>query len=286
MGQIEPVGPAGHVDGAGDGQIVRRSGALRSRHVGYEGQPVAYVDTPFVGDEAWRRLSPDFRRWAEDHAGAPIVDPHTKAPTVYRTCRVDPELRGRSRGAAVRASYNLMMFGHRALVVSSGTTENLIDPPGTTRWRHRRFDVPVDPSGVRHDHRRDAAPNLARGAAAKAKSVVAADAAGALLPADVANTFGNLPLPTQEFLLEPFVTGGRRPLEACVHAEIEWERSELRETYWVYLFNARSMSVACAWRTVTIRNVTRMARLVSRSREFGALQKRSWKVAAWTAPVL
>jgi hypothetical protein len=275
MGEIEHVGDSARIER-------RRAGDLAVNEPGFAGRPVRYSGKSFSSERAWRRLSGMTRDWAERCAGEPIKDPHTHAPTVYWYCRIDP--RG-SDGPSqpVGATYDLVMFGKRGLAVSEGTTEHLVDEPDATRWRHRRFDVPIDPSQVRHDHRSAAPPNLDHPDGTAASGPPASVTSEALLPPSVAGDFGNLPLATQRFLLEPFLTSGKRPSEALVHALLERKFGELRETYWTYLFNARWAGFAYTTRSVPTATTTGP---LQETPERPQLQRTPWAVSVWVAPVM
>ena len=188
------------------------------------------------------------------------------------------------------ATYGLIMFGKRGLVASTGSTDHFVDSPGATRWRHRRFAVAVDPEGVRHDHRREAAPVVPPGAAAAPKAAPSVDE---FLPAPVARMYGNLPLSTQTFQCEPFVARRARPAESEVLASIEEAGGERTETYWAHMFDARWVTFAHARRSVPVAGGQRRSGgRFGRGRGPAAvpsaegLDIAEWRVAAWAAPVL
>lgn len=279
VGQIEHVGRR-------TSPAVRPPGGVAQREpvaVAFAGQAVSYVPSRFTFEESWQLLSAGTREWAEQRAGAAVVDPHSSVPTVYWYCRVLP---GRSDGpqaAAVPATYDLMMFGKRGLVVSGGTTQSF-DSTGGTKWRNRRFDVPVDPSAVRHDHREAPADVSSAGATASGDQTTVGSSTP-LLPTRVAEMLGNLPPATQRFLLEPFTVRGKRPVEAQVHPTTTEVGHLYRETYWCYLFDASWVSFAHAERSVPRTSGRTGADLWNDSPEAVALQQASWTVAAWVAPV-
>ncbi len=288
MGDIEPVGGTPAPRG---GEVTPGSGAAGGggdRPPRFSGAPVEYGDWQYSPGDAWQLLSPSMRAWAEEHAGDPIRDPHTRVPTVYWNCFVRLGPRG-PRGAAVTATYGLVMFGKRGLVASAGSTDHFVDSPGATRWRHRRFAVAVDPSGVRHDHRREAAPAVPAGGQAAGPSLPAGG--DDFLPASVARMYGNLPLSTQTFQCEPFVARRARPAESEVLAAIQEDGRERSETYWAHMFDARWVTFAHARRSVPLAGGRRGGRF-GRGRGGGrvpsadGLDIAKWRVAAWAAPVL
>jgi hypothetical protein len=226
------------------------------------------------------------RGWAEDRAGTQIRDPHTGVPTVYWYCRVHPGRTGGPRAAAVPATYDLVMFGKRGLVVSSGTTESFQGSVGTTAWQHRRFDVPVDPAAIRHDHREAPAHTATPSTGGPAGGPGGPARGGSpLLPTRIVATFGNLPDPTQRFLLEPFTVRGKRPAEVDVHPTTLEVGRAYRESYWCYLFDASWMGFAHAQRSVPLTSGRTGSALWNGSPEAEALRRAPWTVAAWVAPV-
>jgi hypothetical protein len=295
--------PARSVGGGGAG-LQRHDGvAVGAEDVSFVGQPVEYEESPFSFEQSWQMLSPSMQEWVQHRAGPPIRDPHTAVPTVYAYCRVVPEAPGPLDGVT-GASYELMAFGKRGLVVSDGTTAHLVTGPGATRWRHRRFDLPVDPAGVRNDHRRSAPavpPDPVGGVGGAAGwgdgSGWVGPAGGALqigvsggqqagfLPSEVAELFGNLPLPTQRFLLEPFTRTGRPPVQARVHPAVLERGAECREVFWVGLFNAGWLAFACAERRIVRRGGPGGPGLWLDPVDTEALRRAPWDVAAWVAPI-
>ena len=275
VGEIERVGP-------GDTPERQSGRELARREVVFGATPVEYGDPGYSLEDAWQRLSPSMREWAQDHAGDQIVDPHTRRKTVYWYCSVWHEQGSGPGGASVPGGYALTMFGKGGLVVSDGSTDDFVDRPGATRWRNRRIALAIDPSGIRHDHHREASANLASGAAAGASD----DGPGAVLTADLADSdvatwLGNLPPVTQRFLFEPFTGSARRASHAWVHAYLDWQGSEVRERHWAYLFNSRWMGFAFTQRWASARSA-RAAERASRK----ALREAPWSVCAWVAPVL
>lgn len=279
-GELLPaaVGAAIKVRGATDDDIPdglqAHLCAVSPRHVGYTGTLLDYNRDGLMHWDAWEQLSPSIRSWVEERAGARIDDPFSGEPTVYWHCQVDPEPNS-LRGTA--ASYELVMFGRRALVLSTGWTTDLPSPGESTGWRQRRLDLAVDESGLRNDHRLAAPPNR-RGDGGGAQLEHSNEHAGQLLPSWIAAWFGNLPLATQHFLLAPFRLPGRRPVEACVLPSLCSDGRRLIETYTVYHYNAKHLAFARARRSIPKRR--------SRASDVQALQQQPWDVIAWTAPVL
>lgn len=245
--------------------------------VTFVGSDVSYVATR-TREEAWARLSSGMRQWAEQGAGAAIRDPSSGAPSVYWNCFLDAEAGG-PRTATMSASYRLVMFGRRGLVVSTGTTENYIDAPDATGWRHQRYDLPVDGERVRSDHRRGYAPHAGN----SVPPAVAGDGQP-LLGEDVVRMFGHLPAETQHFLLEPFLTASVPPT-ADVLGRTDLRGGEYVETYWTYLFTGRWVGFAHTRRAVPYRSGLSGPALWSGSPEALALPTAPWSVAAWVAPV-
>lgn len=99
--------------------------------------------------------------------------------------------------------------------------------------------------------------------------------------------FGNLPLATQRFLVEPFVQSGKRPQRAELYGRTRVEGRRLVETLWTYFFNARRLSFAFLQRSVAVRGGhARDQDLWSASPEASALTGAPWDLAAFTAPVV
>lgn len=268
--------PGNSTEGRGAGGLSRLTNDLR-----IAGEAVEYVPMAFSQEDSWARLSPSMQQWCEERAGAPVNDPHTGTPTVYWYCRVDPETRAGPGGGGTTATYELVLFGRRGLVVSGGSTERFVDAPGGTAWRHNRFDLPIDPSGVRSDHRcepADAGPGAGPATAGPPSSGTQ------LLPDRDAPTFGNLPVATQRFLLEPFLAGPL-PVTARVHCSTLTTGGEYAETYWTYLFNARWVAFAHSRRAVPYRSGLTGSALWNGSPEQAGLARAPWAVAAWVAPL-
>ena len=300
MGGLEPVSGAPAPHGGGDvapgDEPDPGGGGPARRPPRFAGEPVEYGDWQYSPGDAWQLLSPSMRAWAEEHAGDPIRDPHTRVPTVYWNCHVRLGPHG-PRGAAMTATYGLVMFGKRGLVASTGSTDHFVDTPGATRWRNRRFAVPVDPARVRHDHRREAgpaAPNPGDRSAPGDRGTArgpAATTGDAFLPPDVARMYGNLPLSTQTFQCEPFVARNVRPAESNVFGAIVDGGAERRESYWAYMFDARWVTFAFARRATALPAGGRRGRgLRGRGADAGpgtsGLDAAEWRVAAWAAPIL
>jgi hypothetical protein len=269
-GRVEPAG--GRVEATGAG-AVRPSARASTR---FAGRDVSYVDEVYSPSQSWDLLSDGIRDWAQARAGHQIVDPHTRRGTVYWYCNVVPGEAGRGRDRP--ADYDLVMFGKRGLAVSSGTTGRLVGARAATRWRHRRFDVPVDASGIRHDHRSAPAPvppppGTPPGGRAGPEAPV--------LPAEAAQRLGNLPVETQQFLVAPFADRRRAPAEVAVHARLSHDRHELAETYWVFMFDKRWVAFAQARRHGPASGDRRSALPLLAASLAGA----PWMISAWVAPV-
>lgn len=278
-------------DGSHVPSLRRGTSLVLRQQPGVPGRPIRYQPAAYDIDDSWRLVSPSMREWAEQRAGKQIRDPHTKQPTVYWYCNVTPSLTDGPRGAAVPAAYDLVMFGQRALVVSSGTTEALDPDDGGTRWRHARYDVPVDVSGLAHDHRRAIGqmvpPDTGQGdEGAAADAGDAGDAASGPLTARVAAVFGNLPLATQRFLLAPFAADGPSSTRANVHATTRVLGDRYEELLWTYLFDADRLAFAHGRRSVRWRSGLVGPALWSGSPEAEELAGAPWAVAAWSAPRL
>lgn len=277
MGELQPR-PGGDVAARPRGGVDRRVG-----DVSVTGRPVDYVASTYSFGESWNLLSPSMRQWAEERAGGPVRDPHTRAETVYWYCRVRPGDPSGPGGSSVSATYELLLFGRRGLVVSTGSTSGLIDSPGATAWRHTRFDLPIDESGIRSDHRTSPADSPTAGSSGPPAGP--SRPGTGLLPEHVAATFGNLPVATQRFLLEPFL-GATSPPNADVHASTDQVGHEYAETYWAYLFNGKWVAFAHAKRAVPYRSGLTGAALWNGSPEQKALAQAPWTVSAWVAPLL
>ena len=280
MSELERL-PGGTPVGRGPSGLARRANDVK-----VAGEAVHYSSMAYSEEEAWVRLSPSMRTWAEEHAGETIKDPHTGVRTVYWCCEVDPVGTSGPGLAGVTASYELVLFGKRGLVVSNGSTDAFVDAPGATAWRHNRFALAVDPAGVRSDHRIEAAEGRVPGTPYEAQPRSAPlDALPAnLLNEVVAGRVGNLPVPTQRFLLEPFLNASVPP-KAGVHCRTRETGGEFRETFWTYVFNARWLAFAYSVRAVPLRSGLSGPVLWNDSPERTALDRAPWAVSAWVAPV-
>lgn len=267
----------GEIERAGSG------GLAPHRATTLSGEPVGYSNEPYTPSQAWDLLGDQMRTWAQQRAGRQIRDPHTRRGTVYWYCRVDP---GPGVGNDRPATYHLVMFAKRGLAVSSGTTSAFTGEPGTTKWRHRRFDIPVDASQVRNDHRLTPGPPTTTATTARpgGRASDAGQGTYADLPAGVAARLANLPAPTQQFLLGPFTGSGRPANEGHVHARITDDGHELAETYWAYLFNASWLAFAQARRHLPSPPGSRRPAMTYAER-VALLEPASWAVSAWVAPV-
>lgn len=283
MGEIE------HVKGDRSPLVPAATELVAATYPGHPGEPLAYEAATYDIDASWRLLPKSMQNWAEERAGPPIRDPHTRQSTIYWYCRVAPKLSAGPAGAARPAVYDLVMFGKHGLVAATGTTDH-VETQGGPRWVHRRFGVEIDPSGLRHDHHREAPANLMPSGSAAPDSQdpggmdPVAPAATALLPAHIVGAFGNLPLVTQQFLMEAFVRQGRRPVEGNVYATTRIFGADYRESLWTYLFDARRMAFAHAHRSVPWRSGRTGPALWTGSPEAEALRVAPWMVVAWTAP--
>lgn len=293
MAGLEPVGRGSQPPRRPGGEVERPGAAGGSGGPGGDGPPrftggtIEYGDWQYSPTEAWQFLSRSTREWAEEQAGDPIRDPHTGVPTVYWNCWVRPGPRG-PRGGALTATYALVLFGKRGLAAGSGSTEQFVESPGATRWRNRRFAVPVDPAGVRHDHRTEAAPAPPTETAAPSAAPPVRPPSGDadLLPAHVARMYGHLPASTQAFQCEPFARRGARPAEADVFATIQDDGRERRETYWAYMFDTRWVTFAHARRAVPSDRARSRRRGRGKPPRADGFDLAEWQVAAWAAPVL
>lgn len=283
----EGVGSLGNIERAQPNAVAsrpdHRAVAGRVGELGFSGRPVTYVSFSHTPEDSWSLLAPSMREWAESRAGDPIHDPNTGAATVYWYCRVRPSEQGGPRAAAVTATYDLVMFGKRGLAVSHGSTDAFVDQPGATRWRSRRFDLPVDPATIRHDHRTVAASTPP--ATATPPTGTTGASARPLLSTEVADCFGNLPLPTQRFLLSPFISNGTRPSDAAVQASSDEIGGFYRERYWCYLVNKNWLAFSYAHRSVPLTSGRSGADLWNGSPEATALQTAPWTLAAWVGRV-
>jgi len=258
----------------------------RQPEVLFAGKPIDYESRPYTFEQSWQLLSPELRTWALECAGPPITDPHTGAVTDYWYCDVRPNS-GAGQGVETSgARYELMRFGGRGLVVSSGTTDRLGGSDGPTAWddADRSLDLPIDRTSLRDDHRRDAVPNTSGGSRLRGKLLGQAHTpVEGILPTHIADMFGNLPVETQRFLLTPFAAHRGRPLQAGLYATTGVAGSAYRETYWLHLFDLDRLAFSMAWHEVPLRSGLTGPALWNDSPESRALQQAPWTVAAWTA---
>lgn len=264
----------------GDVSSRRAAIAVPQRQDAAVGSPIAYEEVDYLGPDAWALLSAETQAWARGSAGEAIRDPHSGRSDEHWYCSVATDRRaGAPRTAGRTAEYVLVSFGKRGLAVSTGATANFVAGPGSTRWTSARFDVPVDPSQIRHDHRVAAGPTGGDPADPAAVSPF-----GGLLRPDFEARFGNLPAPTQLFLVQPFVASGRPPAEADLEATVSVSGHEYREATWTYLFNARWIAFAYSVRSVPYRSGFRGAKLWNESPEARSVLGAPWRVSAWVAP--
>lgn len=252
--------------------------ARTAPNLSVHGRPIEYSEPEIPLELAWQLIPPATRGWAETKAGDLIKDPVTRKPRRYQWCYV-----GRQAEDFDGGEYAIACFGKRGLAVARGTADELITKPGKTRWRTARWDIPLDPGHIRHRH----GTKLPGGHhEADRQPADHGDTAGSgfgedphnpvddLLDPWVADQFGNLPIETQEFLLEPFARSGSSPQEADVHAQTTLVGRHETEELWVHLFNRRFLAFAYARRSAPTQ------------RKGSLLGSAPWSVAAWTAPAL
>lgn len=236
-----------------------------------DGRPIDYTDREFTVDEAWELLPAATSAWATQHAGAAIHDPVTKQDKQY--CWCDVVRTGGSFDGATSAEYTLIMFGTRGLVVARGTTDRFtLDGRRKNQWRTSRWDIPIDPAQIRHDHRTAARPHKPRPGPttdADRSGDIASDLLG-----DEAAMFGHLPDTTQEFLLHAFLGSGTEPQNVGVMAIRTTESRRETDEVWTYLFNRRQVAFSYARRSAR--------KFVPRH----DVDEAPWDVAAWAAPAL
>lgn len=278
---------------SGTGAVERRApGRLatpdsRPGFDGVVGSPIDYATAEYLGEDGWSLTPQSARDWAASAAGAPITDPVTGATQPYWYCNITPD--ERSGPAGTKAEFDLFMFGRRGLAVCKGTTDSFVDSPAGSRWRQRRFDLPIDPARIRNDHRRGAQPNTGETLAASGGENTGAGSSpgGGLLPETLLANFGNLPTVTQRFLVEPFAIAGKRPQQSVLRAMTETRGGFLVETIWTYFFNASWLSFAFLQRSVAITaQYDNNEELWTGSRESQQLTGTPWNLAAWVAPVM
>lgn len=275
----------------GSGSIVRRApGPLaapdaRDGFDGVVGSPITYTPAPYLGEAGWGIVPQSARDWAINAAGAPISDPVTGAHQVYWYCDITPD--ERPSPAGTKAEFDMFLFGRRGLAVCRGTTDSFVASPAGSRWRQTRFDLPIDSTRIRNDHRRAALANTAETMTAPDSEGTAAGPGGGLLPEGLLSNFGNLPVVTQKFLVEPFAISNKRPQQAVLHAMNETRGGRLVESVWTYLFNARWLSFAFLQRSVAVTTQHETNEEPgSASRDARQLTRAPWDLAAWVAPVM
>lgn len=274
-------GTGGEIVWRGPGDVVA---AGDTGFAGVVGEPIDYVPAEYLCEHGWKLLPQSARDWATQAAGDGITDPVTRVRQPYWYSNISPSPSGGPGPAG--ATFDLFMFGRRGLAVVAGATDQFVASPAGSRWRQTRWDVPVDGARVRHDHRHGAPPNTG-GRGAGADTGPADDAAIELLPEGLRSDFGNLPLATQRFLVEPFVQSAKRPQQAELYARTRVEGGRLVETLWTYLFNARRLSFAFLERAVVVRSGhLGDQELWSSSPEAAELTRTPWDLAAFTAPVV
>lgn len=273
-------GAGGEIIWKGPGDVVA-SGA--PGFAGVVGAPIDYVPAAYLCEHGWKLLPQSARDWASAAAGDGITDPVTRVRQPYWYCNISPDEPGGP--GPVGAEFDLVMFGRRGLAVVAGATDHFVASPSGSRWRQTRWDVPVDGTAVRHDHRQGAPPHTGTDGPA-GDGGPADEVAIELLPEGLRSDFGNLPLATQRFLVEPFVASAKRPQQAVLHARTRVHGGRLEETLWTYLFNARRLSFAFLQRAVAVRGTSDEHVLSGASAESTRLARTPWDVAAFTAPVV
>ena len=285
VGSIERSDGANEVErlGGGDGGLARFGGGLA--HFGLTGEPISYVERSYTFEEAWELLSPSTRTWATDSAGGAIDDPFTGTPRRYWYCEVRPGPWPRPDLTTPTADSVVVIFGQRALAVATGTCENFVPAAESPKWRMARYDLPLDPRGVRYDHQASATPNP--GTAGAPTASAGPGSTPSIMRPDLAARFGNLPLVTQRFLLHPFLTDRSVPQqESDLKAVTEIRDGRYSEQYWCYLFNARWVAFAYARRFVPYRSNMTGPALWNDSPESFAIQQAPWQIQSWISPTL
>lgn len=252
---------------------------------GLKAEPISYVQRHYTFEESWERLPPSTRKWAMASAGGAIQDPFTGTPRRYWYCDVTPQPWPRPDLTAPAADSLMVMFGQRGLAVAAGTCSDFRPDHRPPDWRMARYDLPLDPRGVRYDHQASAAPNPSTGETATATA--AADSSLSIMRPDLAASFGNLPLVTQRFLLYPFLTDRSQPQQQSdLKAVTQMQDGCYSEQYWCYLFNAHWVAFAYARRVVPYRSNMIGPALWNNSPEAFAIQRTPWQVHSWIGPKL
>lgn len=278
MGAIEPMG--------GDGRLQRPRGGELSGNAfsGIPGARVNYQARTYSMDESWKLLSPEIQAWAVATAGEPLPDPFNGMERRHWYCNVSLVSESGPGGGPLAATSLVVVFGQRGLAIAEGTCADFRSEPGHNKWRTARFDLPLDPSRVRYDHHPAAPPNSPAPMPGGGQTPHSSPATS-LLNAEVASRFGNLPLPTQHFLLHPFLTSGSRPqAPSDLQPTTEVRAGFYTETFVCYLFNASWVTFGSATRAVPYRSGITGEALWNRSPEASAIERAPWQVQAWTAP--
>ena len=273
----------------------------RREFEGVRGSPLTYESAQFLMAHALPLVPQSTRDWVADRAGAPVRCPVHGHSAPYLFCSVEATTeRGGGAGLAAgaqAADYELFSFGRGGLAVAEGTTEHFVATPGGSRWRSGRWDLPVDPTSVRNGHGRglaagtlgSLAPLADDGPAALPRTGTAGTGptVAEILPDDIVADFGNLPLDTQRFLVDPFARSRRRPQAVAVRGITEATEAALTEALWVYLFNASSLAFAYLHRQVRWTGPPPSGGPESwmRGADADRLRAAPWDVAAWTAAV-
>lgn len=268
-----------------DDSIARRSGALeRAKDSGLLGEPITYQPRHFNMAQSWSRLKPSMQQWAQGVAGDIIRDPHTGIEQRYWACDVRrPSIEPGPSLLPVSASYKLWVFGKGGLAVAYGTSDRLVDAPGATPWKSQGWALSVDGSRVRSAHTSSGRPNTKPATTTQTDSTTRL---AEFIPTNIAPWFGNLPVETQRFLVEPFQRHGREPQKADLDALIDIDGIRCNEMYSCYLFNGKFVSFVHATRSVPYVTGAVGTALWNASSESERLQRTPWSGAAWTAPVV
>ncbi|MEX2621877.1 MAG: hypothetical protein WD250_16815 [Egibacteraceae bacterium] len=243
-----------------------------------------YSARTLTEEDSWALLPADLRAWAEQVAGPPIRDWRTRAARRYRHCRVDHTAAARPVQGC--ATYDLWLFGKGGLAVATGTTTALDDRTGAS-WGGTRWARPVDGTRIRSAHLSAGRPHTGAPAGGRPDRAGLQLAAGTAryVPVDVAPYLGNLPAGTQRHLLEPFVSRGRMPERAGLHATTAIVANRYEERYSCYLFDGHWVSFAEASRGVPYASGMAGPALWHHSPESARIRHEPWQVVAWHGPV-
>lgn len=279
MGELDRF--AGPIDksGAGKRDLDRR------QSLAVAGRRIEYESRDFDKNHSWALLSPSTLEWAQEVAGQEISDPHTGHSQFYWNCQI--RRFGYATGPGIdpfAAAYDLWLFGRSGLAVASGTTRRLVEEPGETLWKNKRYPLKLDESRVRSDHLSHGTPNTQKVGQERRGTAPIRVPQRSFVPTNISSYFGNLPERTQEFVLEPFKREDRPPQQGDLDASIDASNGRCTETLMCYLFSSRWVSFVVASRSVAYQG-TAGADLWSNSPERDELQSSLWQVAAWSLPV-